>query len=128
MFNSLTCRWSRKGGNTSAAEWALRLGPYVEGWTHADEEGHVWTEHRPFSPAEYQRYLSWYVPRTRVFLVRSTENEEIHAGPSGGYPFHSAEQRHELVSNNIYITSIVLSCYNFLTSVLDLTGLVSGAG
>ena len=128
MFNSFTGRWSRKSGRTSAAEWARRLGPYVQAWTRADEDRHVWTEHRPFSHVDYQRYLSWYVPRTRVFLVRSTEDEEIQTRPSGGYPLHSAKQRHELVSNNISVSLVVFSCYNFVTSVLDFTGVVSGAG
>jgi len=99
----------------------------VQAWTRADEEGHVWTEHRPFSQADYQRYLSWYVPRTRVFLVRSTQDDEIQAGPAGGYPLHSAEQRHELVSQNISVSSVLFSCHNFLISAMDFAGVVSGA-
>jgi len=100
----------------------------VQAWTQADEEGHVWIEHRPFSSADYQRYLTWYVPRTRVFLVQSTEHEEIQAVPAGGYPLYSAEQRHELVSHHIFFSSVTCSCYNLLTCAFHFAGHVSGAG
>ena len=92
--------WSRQGANTLPLEWERRLGPYVAAWAQADQVGHVWREERPFNASFFRQYLEWYVPRTRVFLVRRAEQEDIPQAvvPTGAYSLHSTEERHGVVS------------------------------
>ena len=96
----VACSWSRQGANTLPAEWERRLGPYVAAWAQADQVGHVWREERPFDASFFRLYLQWYVPRTRVFLVRRAEQEDIPqpVAPTGTYSLHSVEERHAAVS------------------------------
>jgi hypothetical protein len=96
VVNRARQSWSRQGANTLPAEWERRLGPYVAAWAQADQVGHVWREERPFNASFFQLYLQWYVPRTRVFLVRRAEQEDIPqaVAPTGTYSLHSVEERH----------------------------------
>ena len=81
-------------------------------WEEAAQEGHVWREERPFSTAVYQQYLEWYVPRTRVFLVRRADQEDVPqaVAPTGTYSLHSAEERHAVVS-----VTTTTSHFSFIT-------------
>jgi hypothetical protein len=59
----------------------------------------VWTEMRPFDARLLRLYLEWYVPRTRVFLIRRVEEDIPQAvAPTGVYPLHADEERHAAVS------------------------------
>ena len=81
----------------------------MEAWAHADEEGHVWREERAFSAPQFQQYLDWYVRRTRVFLVRRPEVQEIPQPAVAGdtYSLVGAEERHRAVSFTIWTSHLL---------------------
>ena len=54
---------------------------------------------RPFDARLLRQYLEWYVPRTRVFLIRRADEDIPQVvTPTGVYPLHADEERHAAVS------------------------------
>ncbi|CAO2143395.1 unnamed protein product [Urochloa humidicola] len=60
-------RWTRQG-QAARTLWAPKLLPYALQWAQALED--VVDEHRPHCPEAFGRYLAWYLPRTRTWVLR----------------------------------------------------------
>jgi proteasome lid subunit RPN8/RPN11 len=78
-------RITRKGISRTAAEWLLRVQPYVTQWETANT--HVWQENVEFDLDEFDLYLQRYMSRTRLCIVQHTHPDDIPApSTSDMYP------------------------------------------
>ena len=78
-------RTTRKGINRTAAEWLVRLQPYVTEWETANT--HLWHENIEFDLDEFHRYLQRYMTGTRLRIVEHSHPDEIpDPSPSDMYP------------------------------------------
>jgi hypothetical protein len=70
-------RLSRKGTTKTAAEWLLRVQPYVTQWETAST--HLWHENIGFDLDEFNLYLQRYMSGTRLRIVQHSNLDEIPA-------------------------------------------------
>jgi hypothetical protein len=99
------CSRTRKGfGDASLS--LPHMQRWLDDWEGASQD--VWPQDGPYDEAEYQAYLDWYLPRTRVRVTHAPRNQQRHT-PSYAdtYPVHRDQATAHAVSSVMLVLQLI---------------------